>query len=52
MKGVHYEQLQHRKSPEFLRRTGVRHDTFEAMLSALIEHTRNFGRPPKLLLCD
>ena len=49
---MHYEQIQHRKPEEFLRLTGVRRDTFEAMLGALNEQIRSFGRPPKLPLCD
>jgi hypothetical protein len=49
---VHYEQIQQRKPEEFLRLTGVRRDTFEAMLNALEEQIRSFGRPTKLPLCD
>ena len=49
---MHYEHIKNRKPDEFLRLTGVRRDTFEAMLQALREQIRAFGRPPKLALCD
>jgi len=49
---VYYEHLKNRKADEFMRLTGVRHETFEAMLHALKEQIRVFGRPPKLPLCD
>ena len=49
---MHYEHIQNRKPQEFLRLTGVRRETFEAMLQALREQLRPFGRPPKLPLRD
>lgn len=49
---MHYETIQQRKPEEFLRLTGVQRDTFEAMLQALHAQVRQFGRPPKLPLCD
>ena len=49
---MHYQHIKKRKPDEFLRLTGVRRETFEAMLHALHEQIRAFGRPPKLPLCD
>lgn len=49
---MHYEHIKNRKPDEFVRLTGVRRDTFEAMLQALHGQIRAFGRPPKLPLCD
>ena len=49
---MHYEHIKNRKPDEFVRLTGVRRGTFEAMLQALHGQIRAFGRPPKLPLCD
>ncbi len=49
---MHYEHIKNRKPEEFLRLTGVRPETFTAMMQALNAHIRAFGRPPKLPLCD
>jgi hypothetical protein len=47
-----YEAIKHLKSTEFKRLTGVKPETFETMLSYLVENTRIFGRPAKLSLAD
>ena len=47
-----YEAVRHLKTEEFKRLTGVKPETFEAMLEVWGEHTRTFGRPRKLSLAD
>ena len=49
---MYYEQIKNHKPEAFLRLTGVRRETFEAMLHALKAQLRVFGRPPKLALGD
>ncbi len=47
-----YEAVRHLKAEDFKRLTGVKPETFEAMLEVWVEHTRIFGRPRKLSLPD
>lgn len=49
---MYYDHIKNRNPEDFMRLTGVRPETFEAMLTALQEQARVFGRPPKLPLCD
>jgi len=49
---MRYETLQEYEASEFKRFTGVRITTFSAMLQAVIEQRRVFGRPSKLSLAD
>ena len=49
---MYYDQIKNLKPAAFVRLTGVERETFEAMLQALQDHIRTFGRPPKLPLCD
>ena len=49
---MRYETIKDLKTAEFKRLTGVKPETFEAMLSWVTEKTRLFGRPSKLTLAD
>ena len=49
---MRYDQIQERASADFKRLTGVRKETFQAMLAALQQDRRVFGRPAKLSLAD
>jgi hypothetical protein len=49
---MNYETIQDLKPEDFKRLTGVRPETFKAMLEVLTENTRLFGRPRKLTLAD
>jgi hypothetical protein len=49
---MYYEQIKNLKPTAFTRLTGVKRETFEAMLQALQDQIRDFGRPTKLPLCD
>jgi hypothetical protein len=47
-----YKTIKEEKPEDFKRLTGVRPDTFAAMLEWLQSNTRVFGRPSKLSLAD
>jgi DNA-directed RNA polymerase specialized sigma subunit len=49
---MRYEEIKSRQDSEFKRLTGVRRDTFDAMLSVVENSLREFGRPPKLSRAD
>ena len=49
---MRYDQIQDVTSADFKRLTGVRPETFSAMLTALRRQGRPFGRPTKLALAD
>jgi hypothetical protein len=49
---MRYDHLQDLAPTDFKRLTGVRPETFTAMLTALQREARSFGRPTKLSLAD
>ena len=49
---MRYETIKHLKDTDFKRLTGVRRETFEAMLKVIEKGIRDFGRPPKLSRAD
>jgi hypothetical protein len=49
---MRYETIKQLKYTDFKRLTGVRRETFEAMLEVIEKGIRDFGRPPKLSRAD
>jgi hypothetical protein len=49
---MRYETIKQLKDTDFKRLTGVRRETFEAMLEVIEKGIRDFGRPPKLSRAD
>ncbi len=49
---MRYDHLQDLAAPDFKRLTGVRPETFTAMLAVLQREARSMGRPTKLSLAD
>ena len=49
---MRYEKIKDYKNVKFKRLTGVKKDSFEKMVKAVKDKTREFGRPPKLIIED
>ena len=49
---MRYEKIKEYKNGKFKRLTGVKKETFEKMVQAVKADSRDFGRPPKLIIED